>query len=800
MFARRKRQRLATARDLLKKRIGAYHARLCVALNVVDEPQFLALRSERVVALEHLRRLALKLNKGKVDVVVETPPSPVPPPHGKFVLDVARKGSWKELDRLAYDALHLRTRKEKLAELGLDPSEPQWRQLFGRRGSILVRKLLKSLLRPLVAEGARMPKRFYVDVDALVLRVVVAHSNVAVVLDKAPYACMIEGRVGQLDYLICRDPQRRHALCLDLSDVLFDEARPVDVKPPPPPPLLLVKATSKRKSVSSSLSLIKVTLLPEYGYVMKMMVVSQEVSASCLVKSMRRVVEQSNNPNARAVVCAAVLASFVHTRAHLDYRYKAPGVKKTLVDVLKKKIFARNKDASYECELPNAVRELAMAFLNWRRFVPTKFSDNLVAQTDGVQLNVNVVAAAKKKGKDEVSREDRIAEQMLQEPHRLYSVGLDAGKSGQRIVPMPRSVSTAILEVAQSGLDGAQQKSLDEAHVNELLEDDKRRGVTVSKGEFLSYVRHNEHEAERVTEYRKFDSIVTERHEALSKHVVPLWCASSSRRMVDAIVSQTRVFPLLQFCYNSSAVRQQRRQRARLERNFIGRMISVVSQLPSRVANGFLEKNVPLPPRSASSRQAERVHGWKREGKAPNGVPAVRHDRKRGVRGGKSTDGERVAIANISAVNSNSVPPPLILISCDVFQGKGQRNNSAFPYLSLFRKFKQMIESGPLARRVIVQIINGHRTSRQAAGARSFLLGRPRSDHCSVREGDFKDNWKGPHVDGFFYFYCPVTGQIVRRDDPAGENCSVVGLCELVGAERPQIFTSTTTSIKGLRP
>ena len=176
----------------------------------------------------------------------------------------------------------------------------------------------------------------------------------------------------------------------------------------------------------------------------------------------------------------------------------------------------------------------------------------------------------------------------------------------------------------------------------------------------------------------------------------------------------------------------------------------------------FLKKNLKFPGRSPHSRGRELMHGWKRNG----------HHRQEAFESSSETS-----------------PDYKIAIFCDLFSSKGQKTTSSFGFAQLNPMMRRYINSRPVLRgRIAVQTINGHRTSRQAAGVHSFLSTGKRYDHRSVKETDLGSTFKGPMPDSFKYFWCPVTKRILRRDPPAASNCSIIGHCIIADVERPEFF------------
>ena len=59
-----------------------------------------------------------------------------------------------------------------------------------------------------------------------------------------------------------------------------------------------------------------------------------------------------------------------------------------------------------------------------------------------------------------------------------------------------------------------------------------------------------------------------------------------------------------------------------------------------------------------------------------------------------------------------------------------------------------------------------------------------RCNHRKVKSLDVQQPWQGPLVGSFKWFYCPVTGELVKRDPPAALSMCVIGTCSLHGAPR----------------
>jgi hypothetical protein len=104
------------------------------------------------------------------------------------------------------------------------------------------------------------------------------------------------------------------------------------------------------------------------------------------------------------------------------------------------------------------------------------------------------------------------------------------------------------------------------------------------------------------------------------------------------------------------------------------------------------------------------------------------------------------------------------------------------------------IRSRPkLAARVMVYVDNGYRSSRQAAGTMCYLANMERVDHRKVQALDLPEDWLGNLLDGFGYFYCPVTKAILQRDPPASLSMSTIGTCTFYNAPHPEIWAPTLT-------
>lgn len=135
-----------------------------------------------------------------------------------------------------------------------------------------------------------------------------------------------------------------------------------------------------------------------------------------------------------------------------------------------------------------------------------------------------------------------------------------------------------------------------------------------------------------------------------------------------------------------------------------------------------------------------------------------------------------------------AVPKPVV-IGVDVFSPKGQRVSSSFPFMSLFRRIKRRIESSRQRGVVVIEAMNGYRSSRQAAGLLSFAAGLGRCDHRAVQLTDLGPDWKGSPVAGFHYVFCPITEAVHQRDRPAERNMIAVSACHVHSAPRPAIFS-----------
>ena len=245
-----------------------------------------------------------------------------------------------------------------------------------------------------------------------------------------------------------------------------------------------------------------------------------------------------------------------------------------------------------------------------------------------------------------------------------------------------------------------------------------------------------------------------------------------------AIRSHLRVYCLLQIAHSSGAVRQQRRAKEKYRRNFVANTVRLVTLVhPNAVCalpvGSFLEKSLPFPKRSPQSRQRERRDGWKRNTHQP--IPAVT---------GPSS-------------NTSESDPKRVAMFWDLFSTKGQKTTSTFGFAQMPRAMCSYINSRPaLAQKITIRIVNGYRTSRQAAGVYSFLsnANRKRNDHRKVKETDLKPEFKGPMLSDFDYFWCPITKRVLNRNPVATQNCSLIGHCEIRGAPRPLFLSPETDS------
>lgn len=228
---------------------------------------------------------------------------------------------------------------------------------------------------------------------------------------------------------------------------------------------------------------------------------------------------------------------------------------------------------------------------------------------------------------------------------------------------------------------------------------------------------------------------------------------------LNAIKSRLLVYRLLKIAYNSGEQRKERRTTAIKRRGFTARATRLLTKdLPEAVLRSpdkFLDKSLPFPKRSPQSRQRDKVRGWER--------------------------GVNRAMSVIESSKSTCRLP--VWIAADMFSGKGQRISSTFPFQEVYRSMLRHIRSRPkLAERVMVYIDNGYRSSRQAAGTMCYLANMERADHRKVQALDLPDDWLGELLDGFGYFYCPVTKSILKRDPPASLSMSTIGTCTFFDA------------------
>ena len=313
----------------------------------------------------------------------------------------------------------------------------------------------------------------------------------------------------------------------------------------------------------------------------------------------------------------------------------------------------------------------------------------------------------------------------------------------------------------------------DEEKARSLLATNKNKGVNcVTKAQKAVEFNERRLRDERERKLRIFDECLRGNDRHVTHHTLQATVQSlhhaPAGREIDAVASRLLVFRLLQIAHNSGSVRQQRRTTDKLKRSYVARYTRVVTAtLPEAVAKAgdkFLEHNVLFPPRSPHSRLRERVRGWER---GPHAALA------------------RIARANDDAPSRYSGP---LHLSCDMFASKGQRVTSTYPFSSLHRSMCRLIQTSPLSKRVSVQIHNGYRSSRQAAGLLSYLADLQRSDHRKVKPTDVEVAWHSKAVGSFKWFFCPVTNTILKRDPPAALSMVVIGTCSLHDAPRPIIF------------
>jgi hypothetical protein len=232
---------------------------------------------------------------------------------------------------------------------------------------------------------------------------------------------------------------------------------------------------------------------------------------------------------------------------------------------------------------------------------------------------------------------------------------------------------------------------------------------------------------------------------------------------------------LLHVAHNSAAVHHQSRARDKMERSYYARHARLVTlELPRAVdASGgqFVQKGLHFPPRGPQSRGREVQRGWQRGSHEPQAKVATEY-----------APGE-----------APSERYPHITVFVDRCPTKGQKTTSTFPFAGHFRELCKQIKSRRLlAQRITFQVVNGNRTSRQAAGVKSFLThSEQQCNHRRVKPTDLHDKWDGPMVSQFHHVVCPMTGQIMCRDPPACSNVVVVGSCAGLNAPTPIIYTST---------
>ena len=254
---------------------------------------------------------------------------------------------------------------------------------------------------------------------------------------------------------------------------------------------------------------------------------------------------------------------------------------------------------------------------------------------------------------------------------------------------------------------------------------------------------------------------------------------------IEAAKSRLKLLPLLLIAYNSSEVHQQRRERDKLERSYTARHLRLLTlHLPMEVDKAvriegdkdppvFLQKNLSFPARSPYSRIREYRNG------------AVR------------SSCQQQSTLNIEKKYDSGKRPsdlyPNLVVYIDKCPTKGQKTSSSYNYAGQLKSLAKHLRSRRyLSKRISLKVINGFRSSKQAAGLRCYLTGNDeQTDHRPIKATDLYDEFKGPIPSQFYHLFCPVTGQIVRRDTPACYNANIIGLCSDLQAPRPKIFSKT---------
>ncbi len=400
------------------------------------------------------------------------------------------------------------------------------------------------------------------------------------------------------------------------------------------------------------------------------------------------------------------------------------------------------------------------------------------------------------------------AEERLKNVGILF-LGLDCGKSGldAALGSRPERKAVRFKAEAEAALSVAEKLPLDHGGREEEIEkaDTKRKSVTLSesaarqlledqqvptargitrknrseKGALISQgcrqselleksLKRKEEEA-----LKRFDACVKKDHHELLKSSVPLSSVAFDATLeLEAIQARLSCCRLLQVAYNSGMKKKQRRTRAMRDRAFTARATRMLTkELPEavlRAGDKVLSKRVTLPKRSPQSRQREKIRGWER--------------------------GVNRAMEVIASSKATCQLP--LWIATDMFSGAGQRISSSFPFQGLYRSISKHIQSRPkLSSRIMIYIDNGFRSSRQAAGTLSYLANLQRADHRKVRALDLPADWLGPCLDGFGYFWCPVTNTLVKRDPPAAKSMSTIGTCTFFKAPHPEIWAHARSNV-----
>ena len=250
------------------------------------------------------------------------------------------------------------------------------------------------------------------------------------------------------------------------------------------------------------------------------------------------------------------------------------------------------------------------------------------------------------------------------------------------------------------------------------------------------------------------------------------------------------------------ALRRVRRFQNILERRRDAAVLRGIEQLIHQLEQqedkeAFLASNIKTPPlgkQSQTSRKRQQLQTKKnpdnkKKQKNKNRLSKIAARKKENKRKEKMRNGKKKL-------------KPKVYLSFDKCGGGGKVGRGAFPRMKLMERIQQLTRSTRKTNfNFDTKVLNGCRTSRQAAPLESFLSMtqnqnvKLKVNKCAPsKKKKHLTTWKGPDPDTFKIRYDPTLKKLVQRDAQVGDALNIIRICELVGMEleiekhRPFIF------------